>query len=359
MYGFVVNSGGYNLYMHFVADAGVEYAVFEQVLRSVTIKELPPAVESNPVADPDYIPDADEVFHTAVNPAGTAYNIQFEKLAGTEDANDLNKYKDEILTCINKSISAVSDDNIRPMRSSDIDFNNEELVQGVKVHGVYSDYSPNAGYDKVMSALESESFIWEILIQNEYTGAKLSIHHCNNDKCPGYRFGDDWCIQLCDTSRATSKTYSTAADLYAEYAAAEEILNKYVKANKNDDIKVVYASIGQPLVHYYMSGGIVFVNGIAKYIYSNGFSIRNDRMKPETPEDIVQKMDFGDLYLVRSSIAGSTDYEGIFNYLGVILTRKVSLDAAHHSQISVAHRRAYAWSHSAGYRKDGYEQYDR
>jgi|GEM_PF-1376601 len=315
MYGFVVNSGGYNLYMHFVADAGVEYAVFEQVLRSVTIRELSPAVESNPVADPDYIPDADEVFHTAVNPAGTAYNIQFEKLAGTEDAKDLNKYKDEILTCINKSISAVSDDNIRPMRSSDIDFNNEELVQGVKVHGVYSEYSPNASYDKVMSALESESFRWEILIQNEYTGAKLSIHHCNNDKCPGYRFGDDWCIQLCDTSRATSKTHSTAADLYAEYAAAEEILNKYVKANKNDDIKVVYASIGRPLVRYYLNGGIVFINGVAKYIYSSGFAVHYDRMKPETPEDIVQKVtSFDDLYLVRSSIAGSTDYEGIFNY---------------------------------------------
>ena len=315
MYGFVVNSGGYNLYMHFVADAGVEYAVFEQVLRSVTIRELPPAVESNPVADPDYIPDADEVFHTAVNPEGTAYNIQFEKLAGTEDAKDLNKYKNEILTCINKSISAVSDDNIRPMKISDIDFNNEELVQGVKIHGVYSDYSPNAGYDKVMSALESESFKWEILIQNEYTGAKLSIHHCNNDKCPGYRFGDDWCIQLCDTSRATSKTHSTAADLYAEYAAAEDILNKYVKANKNDDIKVVYASIGRPLVSYYLNGGIVFINGVAKYIYSSGFAVHYDRMKAETPEDIVQKMtSFDDLYLVRSSIAGSTDYEGIFSY---------------------------------------------
>ncbi len=274
-----------------------------------------PSAEPVPAADPDYIPDVDEVFHTAVNPAGTAYNIQFEKLAGTEDAKDLNKYKNEILTCINKSISAVSDDNIRPMKISDIDFNNEELVQGVKVHGVYSDYSSDAEYDKVMGALESESFRWEILIQNEYTGAKLSIHHCNNDKCPGYRFGDDWCIQLCDTSRATSKTHSTAADLYAEYAAAEDILNKYVKANKNDDIKVVYASIGQPLVHYYMSGGIVFINGVAKYIYSDGFSIRDDRMKPETPEDIVQKMtSFDDLYLVRSSIAGSTDYEGIFNY---------------------------------------------
>ena len=317
MYGFVVNSGGYNLYMHFVADAGVEYAVFEQVLRSVTIKELPPAVENTLVsADPDYIPDVDEVFHTAVNPAGTAYNIQFEKLAGTEDAKDLNKYKNEILTYINKSISGVRNDNIRPMRSSDIDFNNEELVQGVKVHGFYSDYSPDAEYDKVMSALESESVVWTILIQNKYTAAYLVIHHCNNDKCVGHRFGEDWCIINHSVSRATAKTYTTAADYYAEYAAAEKILNKYVKANKNDDIKVVYASIGQPepMEHHYMNGGIVFVNGIAKYIYSIGFGVYNDRMKPETPEDIVQKMDFGDLYLVTSDLEGSTDYEGIFNY---------------------------------------------
>ena len=44
-----------------------------------------PSAEPVPAADPDYIPDVDEVFHTAVNPVGTAYNIQFEKLAGTEN----------------------------------------------------------------------------------------------------------------------------------------------------------------------------------------------------------------------------------------------------------------------------------
>lgn len=75
---------------------------------------------------------------------------------------------------------------------------------------------------------------------------------------------------------------------YYFYDEAEAILNKFIKADKDDDIKVVYANIGQSNEYYhdYMLGGIVFINDRATYIYSNCFGLYGDMVVEDTPENI-------------------------------------------------------------------------
>lgn len=62
-------------------------------------------------------------------------------------------------------------------------------------------------------------------------------------------FGDDnkWCVTWCWVSKSqgkegTNEIYAVVS--YYFYDEAEAILNKFIKADKDDDIKVVYANIG-------------------------------------------------------------------------------------------------------------------
>ncbi len=261
----------------------------------------------------------------AENAPETKYAIQYEKLAGTEDAKEFNSCRSELLTYFNKKIKETR--SIRALNKSDLDFNNEELVQGYKVWGGLTDYSVNAGYDDVMKKLSEQDYSWRISVRTERTTVYAIIRPAEkNDKNDKYSFcfgkNDKWCVSFCVASLSQGKTGSSkisAVDAYALFDGATDNLNKLVKAGNDDIIKVVYADIGQPYTeyHHYSNGGIVFVNGKAKYLYTFGFEIYPDNLAEDTPESIKKLLNesLSDLYNNSAdSIYGCKDIKQLYDY---------------------------------------------
>lgn len=257
--------------------------------------------------------------NTEVSDSST-YSIQFEKLAGTEDANEFNSHRSELLSYFNDIIG--KEQNLNPLKKSQLDFNKEDFIQGVKMHGEYTNYQSNAEYDDVMEQLNKTDYYWKISIKTSKTAIYAAIKHCSDDKCNGFHFGNNWCINRCVASRASGKVGSSkvsAVNVYALYDSAEENLQKFIKADKDDEIKVVYANIGQlgTEYHNYIDGGIVFVNGVAKYIYAFGFNLHydkmNDKISDRTFEQMERNMDKMYLNTIHS-VYGCTHIKRLYNY---------------------------------------------
>lgn len=231
--------------------------------------------------------------------AASKYQIQYEKLAGTEDAELFNSYRDELLSYFNEIIkkgrefAPVQDRYITPLKKSDLDFNNEEKVNGYKIWEDYTDYSLAPKYDDVMEKLSEQGYRWYVYIKTEKTVVYANI--CRADKAiddKGFYFGEnnEWCVVSCNVECTTNKDGSvrTRPNLFNLEISADDNLKRFIKADKSNDIKVVYATIGdsETEFHYYMGCGIVFVNGRAEYLYSYGFNLRSSYLIEDTPESI-------------------------------------------------------------------------
>lgn len=259
------------------------------------------------------------------------YDIQFEKLAGTEDAKEFNSYRNELLSYFNQQIRSEFSYKLTVLKKSDIDFNNEELVQGYKVWGNFTDYSVKNSYDNVMKQLSKQDYNWYISIKTAKTAVFAII--CPSDKKTMnndyFYFGDDdeWCVIWCWVSKSQGKEGAheiSAVVSYYFYDEAEAILNKFIKSDKDDDIKVVYAHIGQSNEYYhnYMLGGIVFINGRATYIYSNCFGLYGDMVEKDTPENIKNLLEIcsSKMYNNRN---GYKDIKQLFDYDFVMTLIKI------------------------------------
>lgn len=258
------------------------------------------------------------------------YDIQFEKLAGTEDAKEFNSYKNKLLSYFNQQIRNEFSYKLSVLKKSDIDFNNEELVQGYKVWGDFTDYSIKNTYDNVMKQLSEQEYNWYISIKTEKTAVFAII--CPADKKTignEFCFGNDneWYVARCQVSKSQGKDGTAAikaAVSYYFYDEAETNLNKFIKADKDDDIKVVYANIGQSNEYYhdYMLGGIVFVNGRATYIYSNCFGLYGDMVVDDTPENIKNLLEICSSKMYNNS-SGYKGIKQLFDYDYVMTLIKI------------------------------------
>ncbi len=254
-----------------------------------------------------------------------SYEIQFEKLSDAEDANEFNYNRSTLLSYINNKIkheNKVSNLNLDYLKKSDLNFNDDNAVRGIKVYDSYTDYSVNSSYDSVMAALADSHYSWHILIKTEKTAVYLIISPnsiaSDNKSC----FEDKWVIDCCDVSKSTGSMGSStvsAANSYAMFDGAEANINKFVKHKKTDDIKVVYTNLGNTEMdyHFFSRCGIVFVNGTAKYIYALGFEIYPDNLTDNTPESIRNLLNdsLSDLYNNRvTSIWGCKDIKQLYDY---------------------------------------------
>lgn len=257
------------------------------------------------------------------------YDIQFEKLAGTEDAKEFNSYRSELLSYFNQQIKNEYS-RLTILKKSDVDFNNEKLVQGYKVWGDFTDYSIKTTYDNVMQTLSKQNYKWYISIKTEKTAVfaiicPADLKTSEKDFC----FGDnnEWCVIWCQASKSQGKSGTSeikAVVSYYFYDEAETNLNKFIKADKDDDIKVVYANIGQSNEYYhdYMLGGIVFVNNRATYIYSDCFGLYGDMVVEETPENIKNLLEIcsGKMY---NNSNGLKSIKQLFDYDFVMTLIKI------------------------------------
>lgn len=245
------------------------------------------------------------------------YNIQFEKLAGTEDAEEFNACKSEILAYFN---SLLKEKKLTPLKSYELDFNEESLVQGFKFHGDYTEYAENATYDEILKSVPD--YDWRISVRTEKTAVYAIISHCSEKDSRHFHFGNDWCMTWCTVSKSQGKTGTSnisAVNAYALYDGAEKNLNKFIKADPNDDIKILYVKIGNSEEDFfnYISGGIVFINDKAEYIYSFGFNIRGDMVAEDTPEEIkilLEKCSSEMYNNYVNSVYGSQDVKGLYDY---------------------------------------------
>lgn len=261
--------------------------------------------------------------YAAEKSSTSKYNIQFEKLAGTEDAKEFNSYRNELLSYFNQQIK--KERNLKTLKKSDVDFDNEKLVHGYKVWGDFTDYSIKTTYDNVMKTLSKQNYNWYISIKTEKTAVFAIICPADlktSDKDFCFGDNDEWCVTWCDVSKSTgsegSSTISAIND-YALFDGAEANLNKFIKYKKTDDIKVVYVNLGNPKTdyHFYARCGIVFVNDTANYIYTLGFEIYPDNLIDKTPESIkiLLNNSLSDLYNNRiKSIWGCKDVKKLYDY---------------------------------------------
>ncbi|MCH5301189.1 MAG: hypothetical protein J1E56_07715 [Ruminococcus sp.] len=250
------------------------------------------------------------------------YDIQIEKLSDSEDAKEFNLYRDELLSYFNKLIIK---EKLTSLKKSDLDFKNEDTIQGVKVYGDYTTYKINASYEDIMGSLKGSGYSWKILIKTEKTAVFAVISPCDKAADNKFCFGKDnkWSVDFCQVSKSQGKEGSStiaAVSAYSLYDSAETNLNDLITANKNDEIKVVYTNIGQSEndSYDYINGGIVFVNGKAKYIYSRGFILHTDRVSEKIPDyikTILETNYTSDMCLnTLHSEYGCTHIKGLYNY---------------------------------------------
>lgn len=256
------------------------------------------------------------VYAAEKNDTTLKYDIQFEKLTGTNDAKELNYYKKTLCSYFNEILKK---EHLLTLKSSEIDFNNEALIKGFKVHNGFTDYTLGPTYENIIKSIPN--YDWRILIMSEKTAVYTVIKHCSDSDCKKFHFGKDWCINCCVVSKSHGKFGSPdvmAIGTYALYDGAETNLNKHIKAKKDDEIKVIFADIGysETEYHYYGVCGIVFVNDTAKYVYSLGGIGFYDLVEsaPEYVKKLLEICSSKMYYNTQNSTYGCKDIKELFDY---------------------------------------------
>lgn len=222
------------------------------------------------------------------------YNINIEMLFNTEDAKELNKYRKSFLNYLNgqvrKERKATGNNSYKLLKLDDLDFTDNSKVNGLKIHGSYSEYEFNSQYGDFVDFLEAHDF-WCLNIIKENTLYDVWIFKSETPKWYGnnsYKIGGSWYIYSCDLyleehNWAGALIYNT--DIVRNNV---ENLLEYYNIDRTN-IKVVFTDMD----YLYTNCAVIFVNDTAKYIYADNFSIPyfyNDNLDvPQEVQDVLSE----------------------------------------------------------------------
>lgn len=259
--------------------------------------------------------------------------IQFETLAGTDDADTFNLYRDEIVSYINKQVKKSNSDTPRMklnyIDESLVDFNDPELVRSFKVNGYTTDYIVPADYEAVMRSISGNNYTWVTFIKQDNTAVllELTLHPDIKD---AYYLDDNWAITRCYASNLEGSKYINGSTAESEYLfhdpeIASKNITEHMDIKQGDDVKVVYVGLGDPNTwkRNYMTAGIIFVNGKAVNIYSKCFALYSDNLRDDTPESIRKPLDvIGRRYYLNLTepIYSCREIKRLYNYNHVMTT---------------------------------------
>lgn len=220
------------------------------------------------------------------------YNIQLEMLSNTAEAKELNKYRKKFLNYFNeqakKERQASGNNSYELLKSSDLDFTDNSKVSGIKRRGSYYDYEYYAKYEDFVKSLQTNDF-WYLSIIKGNTLYAVAIFKSDNPEKYGdnvYKIGGNWYIHSCDLY-LKSQNWTGALIYNADVIRknVENLLEYYNVEGKN--IQVILTDIGG---YWTAQCAIVFVDGMATYIYANNFRIPYNNLKNDTPKEVQEAL---------------------------------------------------------------------
>lgn len=222
-----------------------------------------------------YIFPLNSVYASSVSK--TEYDIQIESLKNSEDVNELKFYKKELVKYLNNNIKrhrkAAGNDAYSYFTYNDLDFYDETKMYGLKYHGTYTEYEPNATYNSFVKLLGDE-YQWRITAKKNGTIIDFVLYKTDNKKTYGNKIGGDWYAVSC---------YVEDIELpYDSPQVIENNMQRMLNDNKetSKDIKLFFVGLDRT---NYAEGAVVFVDGIAKYIYAYGMDFPRAKLMADTP----------------------------------------------------------------------------
>ncbi len=251
----------------------------------------------------------------------TDYNFNLETLFNTSDAKELNKYRKSFLNYFNEQVrkerQATGNNSYKFLKLDDLDFTDNSKISGLKIHGSYSEYEFNAQYENFVGSLETHDF-WCLNITKENTLYDVWIFKSKTPEKYGnnsYKIGGSWYIYSCELYLEEHNW--TGALIYNTDIVKNNIehLLKYYNV-EGTDIKVVFTNMN----YMYTNCGVIFIEGTAKYIYADNFSIPyfyNDN--PDVPQEVQDVLSECSNGLFRGSYEqGTTEVKKFRDYNMVI-----------------------------------------
>lgn len=254
------------------------------------------------------------------------YEILFEKLAGTETADEFNKCKNELKNYLNKNIAeAHKIMYVRNLKDSDIDFNDETKIKSVKKY--LGDEFP-ALYMIAEKDLSELDYCWKINIVTDTTEICADIFpniYGFTKETPealisGMVFGENnkWYITNCTVGKSTSRPGTTYYNHnYDFYKKAEKNTRMSVDADNSDKIKVCFIDVdaGSPN----RNGAIIYINDKPEYIVIDigmeNFPAPDIGLSEDTPKDIMRSLLLSPEYVFDTINFYGFDYDECIKYI--------------------------------------------
>ncbi|MGN0696154.1 MAG: hypothetical protein ACI4J5_05230 [Oscillospiraceae bacterium] len=212
------------------------------------------------------------------------YDIRLECLADSEAAEELNQYRDVLLEYMNSEIKkqgkAAGVDTYSCLTEDDLDFTDDTKIHGIKKHGSYTDYEYNADNESFSASLGDEEY-WYIVFQKEKTIYSAWLCQTDMQNAIGHCFADNWYIRqfYADLTERIGYVY-LKYDTDVLSANINKLLGEKNESGK--DIKVIFTDMG----HINTDCAVIFVDGTAKYLYYDSFTVPYELMREDTPRDI-------------------------------------------------------------------------
>ena len=206
-------------------------------------------------------------------------NISYEYLCKSADAKYFNKRKKKITSFINDYLGSVQEDKHlikNPVKFSvkDIDFQDNEKVKGVKIHGRYLSPAANDKYSDFQEYFSSKPYAWIAISHKGNTYVVLRIlpySEYRNDvpQTGDYTLNSKWIINI---SAFTEENYTMGNQSLDGYIynhidseMTENICEIFSRTNKtNAKIKVMFLEFDD---WKYSDCAVIFVDNKPKYVY--------------------------------------------------------------------------------------------
>lgn len=240
------------------------------------------------------------------------YDIQLEKLCDTQEAKELNSYKNELLNYLNieikKENKAVGDDIYPLLDENDLDFTDETKIHGLKYHSSYTEYQYNTDLYSFTNSLTEDSY-WHIIFQKGNSIYSAWLFHTNKKDTVGYNFAENWYINQFFVDKGQNRFSYLKDDTDVIKSNLIKLLGE--KQEQGKDIQVIFTDMN----YINTNCAVIFVNGKAKYMYYYTFSIPCDLMNENTPKGIAESIQKQSESIFKNfKEQGSTDVITLYSY---------------------------------------------
>lgn len=206
-------------------------------------------------------------------------NIDYEYLCYSNDAKHFNRQKARITSFINDYINSVQEDEYlikNPVNFSadDIDFQDNEKVKGIKIHGRYLSPKIDETYMNYQTRFSSQPYAWLTVLHKENTYVVLRIIPYSNKRSENPQTGDyvldsKWIINV---NAFTEENYTMGnqnSDGYLYNHIKSEMTENIYRVlqitNKTDvNVNVLFITLDD---WKYADCALVFVEGKPEYVY--------------------------------------------------------------------------------------------